>query len=89
MTNNLYTLNPVEITMYVTQNCSDCRMAKAYFEANEIPFVQVNLEGDDQATEFVQRINRGYQSVPTIIFPDGSLLVEPSIKELKNKFAAS
>jgi mycoredoxin len=72
--------------MYTTEVCSDCRRAKAFFEANHIEYVQVMLEGDDQATQFVAEINNGYHSVPTIIFPDGSILVEPTWEELKAKF---
>jgi mycoredoxin len=45
----------------------------------------VGLEGNAEATEFVMQLNRGYQSVPTIVFPDGSVLVEPSWEELKAK----
>jgi len=47
------------------------------------------LEGNAEATEFVIQINRGYRSVPTIIFPDGSVLVEPNWEELKVKTSAA
>jgi mycoredoxin len=56
---------------------------------NGIPHLRVSLEGDSQATEFVMQINRGYRSVPTIVFPDGSVLVEPGWDELKAKFSDS
>jgi len=49
----------------------------------------VGLEGDEQATEFVLQVNKGYRSVPTIIFPDGSILVEPNWDELNSKISAS
>jgi mycoredoxin len=86
---DLYTLKPSQIVMYVTEYCSDCSRAKKFFEANDIPHLQVGLEGDDRATEFVLHINRGYRSVPTIVFPDGSVLVEPGWDELKAKFSDS
>ena len=82
---NLYSINPAKIVMYTTQYCSDCRQAKAFFEANDIPYIPISIEGNREATEFVMRMNNGYKSVPTIIFPDGSVLVEPSWKELKEK----
>jgi mycoredoxin len=44
------------------------------------------LEGNQEATEFVVKVNHGNRSVPTIIFPDGSILVEPNWEELKTKF---
>jgi mycoredoxin len=82
---DLYTLNPSQIVMYVTEYCSDCLRAKRFFDANRIPHLRVSLEGDSQATEFVMRINRGYRSVPTIVFPDGSVLVEPDWDALNRK----
>lgn len=87
--NDLYSKTPSQIVMYATQYCSDCHRAKAFFEANNIEFLRVGLEGNKEATEFVMNINNGYQSVPTIIFPDGSVLVEPSWKELKEKTSVS
>lgn len=85
---DLYNLTPSRIVMYTTAWCSDCRRTKAFLEANQIPHLQVQLEGDLDATQFVAEINRGYHSVPTLIFPDGSILVEPSLEELKAKFGA-
>lgn len=81
----LYSRNPAQIVVYSTQYCSDCIRAKAFFEANNIPYVPVSLEGNPTATEFVMNMNNGYRSVPTIIFPDGTVLVEPSWQELKEK----
>jgi len=80
-----YTLKPTQIVIYSTEYCSDCLRAKKFFEANNIPHLRIGLEGNAEATEFVMQINHGYRSVPTIIFPDGSILVEPSWEELKAK----
>jgi mycoredoxin len=80
------TLKPTQIVMYATEYCSDCVRAKKFFEANNIPYLRIGLEGDREATEFVIQVNNGYRSVPTIVFPDGSVLVEPSWDELKQKF---
>ena len=82
---NRHSLTPTQIVMYTTEYCSDCRQAKKFFDANNIPYMCVGLEGNAEATEFVMQLNRGYQSVPTIVFPDGSVLVEPSWEELKAK----
>jgi mycoredoxin len=86
---SLYSLTPAEIVMYSTQHCSDCLRAKAFLEANNIRYLPVLLEEDGAATDFVMKLNNGYQSVPTIIFPDGSVLVEPGWEELKAKFSNS
>lgn len=83
---DLYSLLPSQIVMYSTQVCSDCLRAKAFFEANNISFLQIGIEGDPRAMEFISGINGGFHSVPTIIFPDGSILREPSWEELRKKF---
>lgn len=88
MNNDHYNMRPSQIVMYSTEYCSDCRRAKAFFEANGIKYLRIGLEGNDEATEFVINVNDGNRSVPTIIFPDGSILVEPSWDELKEKTSA-
>jgi mycoredoxin len=84
-----YTLTPTQIVMYTTEYCSDCMRAKKFFGANNIPYLRIGLEGNAEATEFVMQVNNGYRSVPTIIFPDGSVLVEPNWEELKAKTSMS
>ena len=86
---DLYTTNTSQIVMYTTEYCSDCHRAKAFFKANKVDYLQVNLEGNEEATEFVINVNNGSRSVPTIIFPDGSVLVEPSWEELREKITVS
>lgn len=71
--------------MFITEHCPDCYRAKAFFEANKIDYLKISLEGNEEATEFVMNVNKGLKSVPTIIFPDGTVLVEPSWEELKAK----
>ena len=87
--NDLYTTAPTQIVIYATEYCSDCIRAKKFFEVNNIPHLKVGLEGNAEATEFVMHVNHGYRSVPTIVFPDGSILVEPGWEELKAKFSNS
>lgn len=82
---DLYNLSPSQIVMYTTQVCSDCLRAKAFFDANNISFLQIWIEEDPRATAFISDINHGFHSVPTIIFPDGSILREPSWEELRKK----
>jgi len=82
-------MNPSQIVMYSTEYCSDCHRAKAFFETNGINYLRIGLEGNEEATEFVMNVNDGSRSVPTIIFPDGSVLVEPSWEELMEKTSGS
>jgi mycoredoxin len=74
-----------KIKMYATTWCGDCRMAKRWFDAHGIPYDYINIETDESAAAEVLRINRGMRSVPTIVFPDGSVLVEPNARELAAK----
>ncbi len=76
-----------QITMYTTSWCPDCRRAKRVFAALNVPFTEVDIEADDSAAELVIQLNNGARSVPTIVFPDGSQLVEPSNMALEKKLA--
>jgi len=71
--------------MYTTTRCLDCRLDKRVFAAFDLPVVEVNVEEDELAAAFVLRLNSGMLSVPTILFPDGSWLVEPSATILEAK----
>lgn len=83
---DLYTLSPSQIVVYSVDWCPDCRRAKFFFKRREISVLEVNVDKDKQAAEFVKQVNNGSRSVPTIIFPDGSKMVEPSEAELNAKF---
>jgi mycoredoxin len=88
-TNNLYTRQPTEIIMYSVDWCPDCKRAKFFFKRNHIDVVEVNVDVDEQGAAFVREVNSGKRSVPTIIFPDGTVLVEPSTEQLSEKFSKS
>ncbi len=75
------------IKMFATTWCGDCRMAKRWLDAHDIPYEYINIEQDEQAAAYVMQVNRGRRTVPTIVFPDGSVLVEPSARELAAKFS--
>lgn len=76
-----------EIVLYGTSWCPDCRRAQRVLELNGVTYKYVNIEHDEAAAEYVIEVNRGNRSVPTIVFPDGSILVEPSNLELQKKLA--
>jgi mycoredoxin len=86
MSEDLYVRKPSQITMYAVNWCPDCRRAKFFFERKKIPYLEVNVDKDKRAGDFVKSLNNGNRSVPTILFPDGSMLVEPSTKKLEEKF---
>ncbi|PKO06993.1 MAG: NrdH-redoxin [Chloroflexi bacterium HGW-Chloroflexi-3] len=75
-----------KIMMYGTTWCGESIRAKKLFEDYQIAFEWINIDKDKDGEKRVKEINNGYKSVPTIIFPDGSILVEPDKETLKKKF---
>jgi mycoredoxin len=73
------------IIVYATDWCPDCLRAKRFLDQHNIPYQWVNIDHDKQAEQFVMKTNRGMRSVPTIVCPDGSVLVEPSSKQLEQQ----
>lgn len=73
--------------MYATNWCGDCRMARRWLDQHHVAYEYINIEQDEEAAAYVMRVNGGRRSVPTILFPDGSTLVEPSARELAARFA--
>jgi mycoredoxin len=71
--------------MYTTPWCGDCHRAKRVFAALGVPFHEIDIHQHPEAAQRVREINHGMQSVPTIVFPDGSVLVEPGARELEAK----
>jgi len=73
------------ITLYGTRWCYDSRRARRVLDQNNVPYHYIDIETDDAGRKFVEQTNHGFRSVPTIVFTDGSILVEPSDEELKAK----
>lgn len=76
------------VTMYSTVWCGYCRRLKSQLEREGIAYREVDIERDPAAAELVMGVNGGYQTVPTLVFPDGSALTNPSLAEVKQKLAA-
>jgi mycoredoxin len=74
-----------KIRMYGTNWCPDCTRARQFLTQKGIHFEFIDIETDKKASDYVEEVNGGNRSVPTIIFPDGSKLVEPSNAELQKK----
>ena len=77
--------NIFPFTVYGTAWCGDCCRTRALLAEHQIAYTWVNIDSDDAARSLVQEVNHGNRSVPTIVFADGSILVEPSRAELKQK----
>lgn len=76
------------IIVYGTSWCGDCRRARAVLDRLEAPYHWVDIDRDEEAARLVEKLNRGFRSVPTLLWPDGSMLVEPSSEELVKKLGA-
>jgi len=74
-----------QIILYGTAWCPDCKRSKQFFGEQRIPYHYVDIEQDAEAMEFVIKTNKGNRSIPTIVFEDGSVLVEPSNAQLAKK----
>jgi mycoredoxin len=76
------------LTMYSTTWCGYCVRLKRLLDREGIAYAEVNIEEDAQAAEFVMRVNRGNRTVPTVVFPDGVAVTNPSIDQVKAALAA-
>ncbi|TKJ29965.1 MAG: NrdH-redoxin [Chloroflexi bacterium B3_Chlor] len=75
-------MNQPDITVYGANWCPDCRLANKFLGEQQIEHKWVDIERDPQAVAYVERVNNGKRMVPTIVFGDGSILVEPTNAEL-------
>jgi mycoredoxin len=78
-----------KIIVYGTDWCGDCFRTRQFLKKHSINFTFMNIDHDKQAEQLVLKTNRGMRSVPTIIFEDGSVMVEPSNRELAAKLGVS
>ena len=74
-----------KIIMYGTNWCSDCYRARRILDERDIEYVDIDIDKYAEARALVMHINDGKARVPTLVFPDGSLLVEPSNRDLSAK----
>ena len=77
------------IRMYTTNWCADCFRAKKIFQSMNLTYEEIDITNDEDATELVIRLNNGNRSVPTIVFPDGTILTEPSTVTLVQKLQST
>ena len=73
------------LTMFTTTWCAFCRRLKKQLAAEGIDIAEVNIEEDPAAAGYVMSVNGGCQTVPTILFPDGSALTNPSMAAVKQR----
>ena len=76
-----------ELVMFTTTWCGYCVRLKRFLEREGIAYREVNIEDDDTAAEFVMSVNGGNRTVPTLRFPNGSALTNPSPNEVVAELA--
>jgi len=78
-----------KIKVYGTLWCGDTQRARRFLESEGVEYEWVDISTDIEAARYVEQVNDGQRSVPTIVFPDGEILVEPSLQALRRKLDAS
>ncbi len=78
----------MSVTMYSTPWCGYCRRLKSQLEREGIAYAEVDIEQDPKAADYVMSVNGGNQTVPTVVFPDGSALTNPTLAQVKDRLAA-
>ena len=73
------------IVVYGANWCGDCRRAKKFMDDNGVGYRWIDVENDAAAIDLVLKVNGGKRIIPTIVFEDGSILIEPTNSELASK----
>ena len=74
-----------KIQVYGAPWCPDCKRSKQFLNEQRVPYEWLDIDQDEQKAQYVQELSNGKQIIPTILFPDGAILVEPSNAELAEK----
>lgn len=77
-----------QFTMYSTPWCGYCHRLKGQLNREGISFVEVDIEVEPGAADIVEKANKGNQTVPTLVFADGTALTNPSLKQIKAQLAS-
>jgi mycoredoxin len=83
------TAAPAAVTMYTTTWCGYCVRLKKLMQREGIEYAEVNIEQDAAAADLVMQANGGNRTVPTLLFPDGSSLTNPTIDQVRAQLAQS
>lgn len=78
-----------ELTMFSTTWCGYCQRLKAQLRSSGIVFTEVNIEEAPDAAAIVEKVNDGNQTVPTVLFSDGSAATNPSVADVKKRIEAA
>jgi mycoredoxin len=75
-----------QVTIYTRPWCGSSMRAKQWLDQQRIPYTEIDISRDEEAARYVEKLNNGYQSVPTILFDGVHVATEPSTAELERLF---
>ena len=78
-----------KIVFYGAPWCGDCLRSKRLLNEQQVDFEYIDIDADTAAADKVAEINGGFKSIPTIVFPDGTVLVEPTNTKLLEQLQKS
>lgn len=76
------------VTMYSTQWCGYCHRLRSQLDREGISYDVVDIENEPGAAVLVEQVNNGNQTVPTLVYPDGSAQTNPSVADVRTKLAS-
>ena len=79
---------PAAMTIYSTQWCGYCHRLMKQLDREGVGYSVVDIEDDPAAAEYVMSVNGGNQTVPTVVFGDGTALTNPSLAQVKERLSA-
>ena len=74
-----------DVKVYGAPWCPDCKRSKKFLAEHRVPYEWIDVDGDADGLRFVEELQKGGRTIPTIVFPDGSHLLEPSDEDLARK----
>ena len=78
----------MSLTIYSTSWCGYCHRLMRQLDREGVAYTTVDIEQDPSAADYVMSVNGGNQTVPTVVFADGTALTNPSLAQVKDKLAA-
>ncbi|WP_433244857.1 mycoredoxin [Streptosporangium sp. CA-135522] len=75
------------LTVYTTTWCGPCKRLKSQLTREGISYREIDIESNPDAAQFVMSVNNGNQTVPTVLFEDGTAVTNPSVIEVKARLS--
>lgn len=79
-------LKTPKATVYTSDYCMHSRAVESFMAKHKIPVRIINIDNSPSARKKVMELNDGYASVPTVVFPNGDYMTEPSMRDLRAHF---